>query len=241
MGMMEQLAGRHKNTKELVPYIFPGEILDRKKHSQELVKPDDRFAKLLGNSDWMRLPAPIRKRFGKRLKQGESVAYQGVVTDMKMSKLGWLFAQAARLIGAPLPYDRNSVNQPAVVIVTEDVQTNGQFWIRQYGRPEGFPQMVHSSKRFAGATGLEEYIGYGIGMALKLDATPHALFFKSDHYFVQLFSKRFRLPKWLAPFNLKIGHHELGDNRFVFTLELSSSVFGKMISQDAVFMDPVER
>lgn len=203
-------------------------------------KPDPRFEKLLGRGDWMRLPAPIRKRFGKRFRQGQSVAYQGIITDMKMSRSGWAFAHAARLIGAPLPFEKNSVTQPAVVIVTEDKKTNGQFWIRQYGRTRGFPQTVHSSKRFAGPTGLEEYIGYGIGMALKLEATEHALFFKSEHYFLQVFGRRVRLPNWLVPLNLTIGHHELGDHRFVFTLELSSKIFGQMIKQDAVFNDPAE-
>ena len=241
MGMIEHLAARHRPAGTIAPYIFSGEVLMRdEKPKAELIKPDDRFEKLLGKAQWMRLPAPIRKRFGKKFMQGQSVAYQGIVTDMKMSKFGWLFAQAARVIGAPLPYDRNAVNQPAVVIVTEDLETNGQFWIRQYGRKKGFPQVVHSSKRFAGVTGLEEYIGYGIGMALKLEATEYALFFKSDHYFLQVFGKRFRLPNWLAPFNLKIGHHELGDKRFAFTLELKSRLFGKMIEQDAVFMDPAD-
>lgn len=241
MGMMEQLARRHEKTTELAPYIFSGDILDREEvRDENLAKPDDRFEKLLGKTNWLKLPAPIRKRFGKKFKQGQSVAYQGVITDMKMSRFGWAFAHAARLIGAPLPFERNSIHQPAVVIVTEDQETNGQFWIRQYGREKGFPQIVHSSKRFAGPTGLEEYIGYGIGMALKLEASPHALFFKSENYFLQLFGKRVRLPGWLVPINLTIGHHELGDNRFAFTLELESSIFGKMISQDAVFEDPAE-
>ncbi len=241
MGMMEKLTAKQENVGNLVPYIFSGEILARDESTKtELVKPDSRFEKLLGVTNWMKLPAPIRKRFGKKFIQGQSVAYQGIITDMKMSKFGWAFAQAARLIGAPLPFERNSINQPAVVIVTEDQETNGQFWIRQYGREKGFPQVVHSSKRFAGPTGLEEYIGYGIGMALKLEATEHALFFKSEHYFLQLFEKRIRLPKWLVPINLTIGHHELGDNRFAFTLELKSKLFGKMIKQDAVFEDPAE-
>jgi len=241
MGMMEKLTARHANAGDLVPYIFSGEVLDRDESLEpELAKPDDRFEKLLGKEKWKSLPAPIRKRFGKKFKQGQSVAYQGIITDMKMSRFGWAFAQVARLIGAPLPFEGNSINQPAVVIVTEDHETNGQFWIRQYGRAKGFPQIVHSSKRFAGPTGLEEYIGYGIGMALELEATEHALFFKSDHYFLQLLGKRLGLPKWLVPIDLIIGHHELGNHRFAFTLDLKSSLFGKMIRQDAVFEDPAE-
>jgi len=238
---METLIARREGAQPLSRYIFSGEILGRGAHGKDAIaKPDQRFEKLLGYANWTKLPAPIRKRFGKRFNQGQSIAYQGVVTDMRMSRFGWLFAQAVRVIGGPLPFERNSVSQPAVVIVTEDKETNGQFWIRQYGREKGFPQMVHSSKRFEGPTGLEEYIGYGIGMALKLEATHHALFFESEHYFVQVFGKRSRLPNWLTPFDLTIGHHELGNHRFAFTLELKSKVFGAMIKQDAVFEDPTE-
>ena len=241
MGAMERKIAVSEST----PAAFPCDLLNGlREHVLEpgalAATPDTRFEKLLGRASWMRLPAPIRKRFGKRFKQGQSFAYQGIVTEMKMSRLGWAFAQATRVIGAPLPFEKNSVNQAAVVIVTEDKETNGQFWIRQYGREQGFPQMVHSSKRFAGPTGLEEYIGYGIGMAFRLEATEHALFFKSEHYFLQVFGKRMRLPNWLVPIALTIGHHELGENRFAFTLELTSKIFGQLIKQNAIFTDSVE-
>ena len=202
--------------------------------------PDERFRELLGADAWYMLPAPIRNRFSKRLEQGKSIAYQGVVTRMQMSVPGLCLAHAARLVGAPLPYDVRSVGQPAVVVVTEDVATNGQFWIRQYGRKGAFPQTVHSSKRFQGPTGLEEYIGFGIGMALNVEATPTALLFKSDHYFLQLFGLRARLPRWLSPGALVIGHHEMGNDRFTFTLSLRSRWFGNLITQDAVFKDAKE-
>ena len=201
---------------------------------------DERFRELLGADAWHMLPAPIRNRFSKRLEQGKSIAYQGVVTRMQMSGLGLCLAHTARVVGAPLPYDIRSVGQPAVVVVTEDVATNGQFWIRQYGRKGAFPQTVHSSKRFHGPTGLEEYIGFGIGMALNVEATPTALLFKSDHYFLQLFGMRARLPRWLSPGALVIGHHEMGNDRFTFTLSLSSRWFGDLITQEAVFKDAKE-
>lgn len=200
---------------------------------------DTRFRDLLG-PDWHKLPAAIRKRFGKRLQGGSSVTYQGIVTEMRMNRAGWCLAQFARLVGAPLPYDMSSVNRPAVVVVTEDAATNGQFWIRQYGRAKGFPQTVHSSKRFSGPTGLEEYIGHGIGMALRVEATDDALLFKSDHFFLQIAGRRFRLPGILSPGKLVIGHHDLGDGAFVFTLSLKHRLFGELIAQDAVFQDAKE-
>ena len=113
--------------------------------------------------------------------------------------------------------------------------TDGQFWIRQYGRKRGFPQTVHSSKRFDGPTGLEEYLGYGIGMALTVEATDTALLFKSDHYYVTLLGMRLRLPAWLSPGALTIGHHERGNGRFAFTLSLVHPLLGNLVQQTAVF------
>ncbi len=198
---------------------------------------DHRFSDLLGQENWLKLPAAIRRRFGKRVRGGESVAYQGIVTNMKMNWAGWALAQVTRLIGAPLPYDLSCVGKPAVVIVTEDIAGNGQFWIRQYGRAAGFPQMIHSSKRFAGNTGIEEYIGYGIGMALKVVEEDGALLFKSDHYFVSLFGKRIRFPSLIAPGALVIGHHDLGNGRFRFSMELKHRLLGDVLRQDAEFQD----
>ena len=156
---------------------------------------------------------------------------------MHMNLAGRILAHAARIIGAPLPFDLSSIDQPAVVTITEDIAGNGQFWVRQYGRKAGFPQVVHSSKRFDGPTGLEEYIGYGIGMALNVCAEKNALLFKSDHYFLQVFGLRLRIPKIFSPGALVIGHHDQGNGQFLFSLDLDHSLFGKMIHQDAIFID----
>ncbi|MEM1236637.1 MAG: DUF4166 domain-containing protein [Pseudomonadota bacterium] len=198
---------------------------------------DDRFRRLLGAEAWERLPAPIRRRFSKRLAGGASLVYQGQVAEMKMNAAGRLLAFVLRAIGAPLPFDRTSVGRSAVVSVTEDEASGGQFWVRQYGRASGFPQMVSSSKRFGGPTGLEEYIGYGIGIALRLEANDEALYFISDSYFLKLGRFRLPLPRWVAPGHLVIGHEEIGGGRFRFTLDLRHRVLGQVIRQDAVFQD----
>ena len=97
--------------------------------------------------------------------------------------------------------------------------------------------MVGSSKRFAGPTGLEEYIGFGIGISLKLESTPNGLYFISDRYFLKLRQRRLPLPRWACPGNLVVGHEELGDGQFRFTLELTHPLFGELIWQDAIFHD----
>jgi hypothetical protein len=159
---------------------------------------DLRFRALLPADAWERLPVPVRQRFAKRVAGGDSAVYAGEITETRMNVWGRALAQILRLIGAPLPITMDC-GVPAIVSVTEDVCGQGQVWSRLYGRKNGFPQVIHSAKRFAGPTGLEEYIGGGIGIALRLDATSDALHFLNDHYFIQLGQFRQRLPRFLCP------------------------------------------
>lgn len=201
------------------------------------VLPDSRFSDLVGASQWNALPTRVRARFDKRMRCGESVVYRGKVVAMRMTIAGRMLAHLARLIGGPLPFDMSSVNQPAIVSVTEDQAGRGQFWIRQYGRAAGFPQVIHSSKRFTGPTGIEEYIGAGIGMALRVRTDRICLLFESDHYFLQFGQAKLRLPAWLRPGALTIAHKDLGDGQFLFSLTLKSRLLGELIHQDALFQD----
>ena len=178
----------------------------------------------------------IRRRFSKRLANGASALYAGEVLETWMSRLGWWLAQAVRLIGGALPLRRN-VHVPAAVVVTEDRAVRGQVWTRIYGRRGGFPQVVHSCKRFAGPTGLEEYVGCGIGMTLAVEAREGALIFRSKDYFFELFGRRLTFPKWLSPGSMLVTHAELPDGRCSFALQLIHPRFGLLIRQMAIFRE----
>ena len=172
-----------------------------------------------------------------------------------MSRAGWWLAQAARLIGGPLPISRDA-HVPSVVTVTEDVATRGQHWTRLYARRRGFPQVVHSSKRFAGPTGLEEYVGCGVGMALTIHVEAHVPE-KWNRFSARTCAKarlRADLPRrallpaarplapapaapGLSPGALAVTHAELGDGRFLFKLDIIHPRLGRLICQTAAFQE----
>jgi hypothetical protein len=197
---------------------------------------DLRFRALLPDGDWEGLPPATRQRFSKRLAGGRTAIYVGEVVEVRFSRIGWWMAQMARLIGGPLPTGVDT-GVPSIVTVTEDGATGGQVWTRIYARRNGFPQVIHSAKRFAGPTGLEEYVGFGVGMALRIAADDQALLFRSDSYFLQVGFHKFRLPALLTPGVLTVTHTDLVNGEFRFTLEIVHPRFGTLIYQSAVFRE----
>lgn len=199
---------------------------------------DRRFRALLSDEDWGRLPLATWRRFSKRVADGDSVVYVGVVDEIAFSDIGWWFAQAAKLIGGPLPTGRDT-GVPMIVTVTEDAASGGQTWTRICARRRGFPQVIHSAKRFAGPTGLEEYVGFGVSMALRIAVEDEALTFRSAGYGLKLGRLWIPLPRWLAPGDLTVTHRDLGGGAFRFTLDVIHPRYGALIHQSAVFREAV--
>jgi hypothetical protein len=197
---------------------------------------DLRFRSLLSAEEWVALPVPVRRRFSERVADGRTVLYVGEVVACAMNPVGWLFAQVARLCGGPLPLTRET-HMPAVVTVSEDTATKGQIWTRLYTRRNGFPQVIHSSKQFGGPTGLEEYVGRGVGMALTVHVEDGALKFCSAGYFLRIGNARLPLPRWLTPGALTVTHQDIGGGRFQFVLDVVHPLFGAIIHQAAIFRE----
>lgn len=197
---------------------------------------DLRFRVLLGDDAWRQLPHQVRRRFEKRLTAGEVILYRGHVVQTEMSWLGRVLSWLTRPIGAPLP-TMNGATGPAVVAVTDDQALGGQRWLRIYERPGRKPQMIQSTKRFRGETGLEEYVGAGISMQLVLSVENRALVFRSGRYVFEAGRLRFRIPALLSPGAMTIVHTQENDGSFSFLLTLRHAVFGKLLHQLAIFRD----
>lgn len=202
---------------------------------------DRRFRDLVGNTAWMQLPPAVRRRFSKRFKPCEAILYNGHVVETRLSRAGRILSMLARVIGSPLPGPNGNTGAAAVTVM-QDATTGHQNWTRTYERAGGFPQVVHSMKRFAGPTGLEEYVGAGIGMSLDLSVEDSALVFRSGHYFFELGRFRMRLPRMFSPGVMEIVHRDEPDycglaNAFSFRLTLTHPLFGCLVHQLAYFKE----
>lgn len=197
---------------------------------------DLRFAALLPAEDWASLDPAVRRRFSRRLSDGATAVYVGEATTTTTTLAGRLLTWAARLIGGPFARLERTAT-PSVVMVTEEHGGGVQIWTRLYARPRGAPQTVCSAKRFAGPTGLEEHVGRGVGMALRVAVEGGVLSFRSDHYFIRFARLRLRLPRWAEPGRLLVTHEEMGCGRFAFTLDLHHPALGRLIGQRAVYRE----
>lgn len=197
---------------------------------------DARFRALVGEEGWARLPQKVRRRFSRHLGLGQVAIYRGKIVEAALSPPGWLLAQLVRPLGAPLPLS-SDVGVCAVVSVSEDAQGGGQVWSRLYARRDALPQVIHSAKRFAGPSGLEEHIGGGFGMALKVEALADGLRFVADHYFWAFAGRRWRLPRWMAPGRCVVEHRDKGEGAFDFILSLDHPLFGRLAYQKGAFRD----
>jgi hypothetical protein len=195
---------------------------------------DNRFRALMSDVDWDSLPRAVQRRFETPIPKGGVKLYAGNVVRTEITRLGRLLCLVARIAGSPLP-DTNGATGPATVIVTDDQPSGGQLWTRLFVRPGGGVQMITSIKRFAGPTGLEERLGRGFSMRLRLSAEHGALVFRSAGYDVEIFGRRLPWPRALAPGTCKIEHRNLGPTRFAFTLTLTHPLFGQLIAQEAHF------
>ena len=194
------------------------------------------FRDLVGDEDWQRLPALVQARFERELAPGEAIAFVGEVAETRMTVFGWLWAQVARLAGSPLPL-KALARTSAAVVVAQDAAGTAQCWTRIYHEDGALPQVIQSTKRFAGPTGLEECVGAGVGMALSLSVEQRALVFRSTEYFWRCGWLRLHIPDCLTPGRIAVIHREERAGRFSFTLCVMHPWFGETIRQVAFFRD----
>ncbi len=209
---------------------------DQRPHGRPEELGDLRFRSLLTEQQWRSLPEAVCRRFSKRVRDGATLVFIGRLSAQRHNRWGKLLAGLLRLVGAPLPVSFD-IDVPSVVTVTEDVAGGGQIWTRLYANRSGFPQIIHSAKRFRGPTGLEEYIGCGISIALRVTVESGTLVFRDQAYHIDAGPLRLTLPRWLSPGRLVVRHAETQHGWFRFSLQIVHPWFGELLYQEGVYRE----
>ena len=183
---------------------------------------------------WQSLHPDIQARFAREPAPGETIVYEGVMHEIRRSRMGWLFAVLTRVIGNPLtPLAGRDV--PMEVALSKVAGHTGVLWQRTYFYPRRAPYVVSSVKRESMKGEMLECVGGGFGMKLAVTARDGELHFESYRYFWSAFGVTVPLPHWLAPGRTHVIHKDLGGGDFKFTISMVHKQLGETIYQQGVF------
>ncbi len=198
-------------------------------------KPDSTLFHQLG-ADWKNLHPNIQQRFCHDPQAGCYIFYCGTMEEIQCSKMGKLFARLTRLIGNPLtPYEGKNVTMD--VVLQKRPNKKGVYWRRTYYYPDRQPYTVTSIKRENHTGQLQECVGGGFGMRLKVYAENQDLHFKSKRYFWAIGKFSIPLPHWLSPGETHVVHHDEGKGNFRFTITMLHPWLGQTFYQTGIFKE----
>lgn len=187
----------------------------------------------LGDS-WQRLHPHIQDRFDREPAAGEIIIYQGIMHDIRRSRMGRLFAELTRVVGNPLtPLAGKDI--PMEVALSKKPGRDGVYWQRTYHYPARKPYVVTSIKRESKAGEMLECVGGGFGMKLDVYAKDGDLHFESYRYFWSCFGWLMPLPHWLSPGKTHVIHKDLGSGNFMFTISMVHRQLGETFFQQGIF------
>jgi hypothetical protein len=199
---------------------------------------DTGYRGILGEPAWARLKPEIRQRFSIRPVAGQCVRYAGVMERVELSLMGWIFAQACRLIGTPLaPYRGKNVRMQIELVWEQKL--SGVTWNRIYHFRAGRAFTVRSTKSRGRCGELIEHIGCGFSMRLKLAERRGNLVFTSTAYLLSIAGRTIRIPALLTPGVTTVTHEQIEGDRFRFSLAVDHPLLGRTIFQDGEFYSDV--
>ncbi|MEZ0260412.1 MAG: DUF4166 domain-containing protein [Alphaproteobacteria bacterium] len=181
---------------------------------------------------WDTLIPAIQERFEREPQPGETIVYEGVMQEIRRSRMGWLFAWLTMPVGNPLtPFAGRNV--PMEVALSKS--PTGVQWKRTYLYNGKKPYVVTSEKRESKTGEMLECVGGGFGMKLKVTAEEGQLHFRSYRYFWSFMGKRIPLPHWLAPGATHVIHTDRGGGDFMFTISMVHAQLGETFFQQGIF------
>ncbi|NDE89809.1 MAG: DUF4166 domain-containing protein [Alphaproteobacteria bacterium] len=200
------------------------------------IKTEGQLIKLALGEQWKNLSSKTQARFEQDPLYTEPKEYDGVMTEVRCSPLGKLFAYCAKLINAPLiPYCQTNV--PIDVKVYKENGDPSIHKSRVYYFTGRKPFQVHSYMALNRKNEFEEYVNSWLGMTMNVYAINGNLHFETTHYFIKIAEWRLPIPMIFSPGKAMIKHSDYGDDRFEVRIEMIHPWFGLMFLQEGIFKE----
>ncbi len=194
------------------------------------------FARTLG-SEWRNLHPDIRQRFGRRPYIGKPLSYTGTLDELGCSRIGRVIGWLAQpfLHGALIPICDQGV---PVDIQVCTCPSSPRLYKKRIYRLNGRHAVRFTSYMLEGKKGeILEYVGFGLGMKLRLHVEGGNLHFTSDGYFWNMKLFRMPIPSILTPGTTFLSHRNEDPSRFSIRIEIRHCLFGRTFWQAGVFQE----
>lgn len=185
---------------------------------------------------WINVHPSVRERMDRLLTSSTPVIFQGEGC-VRRSKIGWVFAHLARLLGSPLVW-RSGENVKTIVKVAP-TRDGPRCWHRLFKFQDGCEQLVQTSKAMDGNLGFIDVVGADgdkrLATKMNVWTEGKSLFFESSTYVLRFRHFNIKLPAILTPGKLHAEHRDLGEGNFRYILTFTHPLWGKTFYQDGIF------
>lgn len=192
--------------------------------------------RMLVEGGWDKVHPQVRERMDRLLTAEVPTVFEGT-GRVRRSRIGWLFAQASRLLGAPLVrHEGESVNTSVTIAPTD----NGlRCWHRRFTFEDGSQQLVQTTKLVAPGLGILDAVGTRgertLLTRMRVWTEGRSLHFESTGYVLRLGPFRLPVPSLLTPGTLHAEHRDEGGGRFRYILAFRHTLWGETFYQDGLF------
>lgn len=185
---------------------------------------------------WHNVYAPIQKRMDHLLVSSEPTTFIGT-GFVERSKIGYIFVQLARLLGAPLVWseDKNVIT----TVTVAPTKNNLRCWHRHFKFSDGSEQLIQTTKIVDPQLGFMDAVGKEgekrLATQMSVWSEGKSLYFKSSVYWLRFKYFKIKIPLLLTPGTLFAEHRDEGHGYFRYILSFTHPLWGETFYQDGIF------
>ena len=181
---------------------------------------------------WERLGEVVRRHYDVTPGTEQTVVMNGIMS-VRHSRAAYPFLLVGRLIGALIA--RRGENVPVCVRNWCRPGSAAMHWHRTFRFPGLAPDVFASRMEYLERDELVEYVGFGLGVRMRLTEEEGALVFTSRGYLWDIGPFRLPLPDWLFLGRARIREAPVGDERFRVDFSMRHPLLGETFGYSGEF------